>query len=121
MTTPVLEVRELTKYFPVRAGVFLRKVGDVHAVEDVSLQVHRGETLGLVGESGCGKSTVGRVILNLLRPTRGRGVLRGPRSERAEPITMAGRAARDADHLSGSHGVAQRPAHRRGGSSRNRS
>ena len=77
MTTPVLEVRELTKYFPVRAGVFLRKVGDVHAVEDVSLQVHRGETLGLVGESGCGKSTVGRVILNLLRPTRGRVFFEG--------------------------------------------
>ncbi|MCY3729971.1 MAG: ATP-binding cassette domain-containing protein [Rhodospirillaceae bacterium] len=77
MTTPVLEVRELTKYFPVRAGVFLRKVGDVHAVDDVSLQVHRGETLGLVGESGCGKSTVGRVILNLLRPTRGRVFFEG--------------------------------------------
>ncbi len=77
MTTPVLEVRKLTKHFPVRAGVFLRKIGDVHAVDDVSLQVHRGETLGLVGESGCGKSTVGRVILNLLRPTRGRVLFEG--------------------------------------------
>ena len=77
MTTPVLEVRALTKFFPVRAGVFLRKVGDVHAVDDVSLKVHRGETLGLVGESGCGKSTVGRVILNLLRPTRGQVFFEG--------------------------------------------
>jgi len=77
MTTPVLEVRNLTKFFPVRAGVFLRKVGDVHAAEDVSLRVHRGETLGLVGESGCGKSTVGRVILNLLRPTRGQVLFEG--------------------------------------------
>ena len=77
MTTPILEVRALTKFFPVRAGVFLRKVGDVHAVDDVSLKVHRGETLGLVGESGCGKSTVGRVILNLLRPTRGQVFFEG--------------------------------------------
>ena len=77
MSTPVLEIRSLTKFFPVRAGVFLRKVGDVHAVDDVSLKVHRGETLGLVGESGCGKSTVGRVILNLLRPTQGQVFFEG--------------------------------------------
>ena len=77
MSTPVLEIRSLTKFFPVRAGVFLRKVGDVHAVDGVSLKVHRGETLGLVGESGCGKSTVGRVILNLLRPTQGKVFFEG--------------------------------------------
>lgn len=77
MTSPVLEVRNLTKFFPVRAGVFLRKTGDVHAVENVSLKVHRGETLGLVGESGCGKSTVGKTILNLLRPTEGKVFFEG--------------------------------------------
>ncbi len=77
MSTPVLEIRSLTKFFPVRAGVFMRKVGNVHAVDDVSLKVHRGETLGLVGESGCGKSTLGRVILNLLRPTRGQVFFEG--------------------------------------------
>jgi peptide/nickel transport system ATP-binding protein len=65
MTTPLLEVRNLKKYFPVRAGVLLRKVGRVHAVDDVSLTLERGRTLGLVGESGCGKTTVGRTILNL--------------------------------------------------------
>ena len=74
---PLLEVRNLTKFFPVRAGVFLRKVGDVHAVDDVSFTLDRGETLGLVGESGCGKSTVGKTILNLLRPTAGQVLFEG--------------------------------------------
>ena len=77
MTTPVLELRNLTKYFPVRAGVFLRKIGDVHAVDSVSFKVHRGETLGLVGESGCGKSTLGKTILNLLAPTAGQVFFEG--------------------------------------------
>ena len=77
MTTPVLELRNLTKYFPVRAGVFLRKIGDVHAVDSVSFKVHRGETLGLVGESGCGKSTLGKTTLNLLAPTAGQVFFEG--------------------------------------------
>ena len=67
----LLQVRGLKKYFPVRGGVFLRHVGNVHAVEDVSFSVDRGKTLGLVGESGCGKSTVGQTILNLHNPTAG--------------------------------------------------
>ena len=71
MTVPLLEVRHLTKFFPVRTGVFMRKVGDVHAVDDVSFTVHEGETLGLVGESGCGKSTVGLTLLNLIPATSG--------------------------------------------------
>jgi peptide/nickel transport system ATP-binding protein len=71
MTVPLLEVRNLRTYFPVRAGVFLRKVGQVHAVDDVSFSVARGRTLGLVGESGCGKTTVGRTILNLLPKSGG--------------------------------------------------
>jgi len=74
VTAPLLEVRNLKKYFPVRAGVLLRKVGQVHAVDDVSLTLERGQTLGLVGESGCGKTTVGRTILNLL-PASGGDVL----------------------------------------------
>ena len=77
MSAPLLEVRSLTKHFPVRAGVFLRKVGAVHAVDDVSMTLHRGQTLGLVGESGCGKSTVGRTILNLLPPTAGKVFFEG--------------------------------------------
>jgi peptide/nickel transport system ATP-binding protein len=77
MTAPLLEVRNLRKYFPVRAGVLLRKVGDVHAVDDVSFTVERGKTLGLVGESGCGKTTVGRTLLNLLPKSSGQVLFEG--------------------------------------------
>ncbi|MED5556226.1 MAG: ATP-binding cassette domain-containing protein, partial [Pseudomonadota bacterium] len=58
MKESLLQVRGLKKYFPVRGGVFLRRIGNVQAVEDVSFSIERGKTLGLVGESGCGKSTV---------------------------------------------------------------
>ena len=68
---PLVEVDHLTKYFPVRQGVFSRAKGYVHAVEDVTLSVNRGETLGIVGESGCGKSTTARLITRLLEPTSG--------------------------------------------------
>ena len=68
---PVLEVESLKKYFPVRKGLLRRTVGQVHAVEDVSFTIGPGETLGLVGESGCGKTTVGRAILRLIEPTAG--------------------------------------------------
>jgi peptide/nickel transport system ATP-binding protein len=71
MTESLLQVRGLKKYFPVRGGVFLRRIGNVQAVEDVSFSVERGKTLGLVGESGCGKSTVGQTILKLHNPTAG--------------------------------------------------
>jgi oligopeptide/dipeptide ABC transporter ATP-binding protein len=69
--TPVLEVRDLVKHFPIRAGLFRHKVGEVQAVSGVSFSVARGETLGLVGESGCGKTTTGRCILRLIPPTSG--------------------------------------------------
>ncbi len=68
----LLKVDHLVKYFPITHGiVFQRQIGAVHAVDDVSFEVRRGETLGLVGESGCGKSTTGRTILQLYRPTSG--------------------------------------------------
>ena len=65
----ILELEHLTVRFPVTAGVLLRRVGEVRAVDDVSFTIGRGETLGLVGESGCGKTTVGRAILNILKAT----------------------------------------------------
>jgi oligopeptide/dipeptide ABC transporter ATP-binding protein len=67
----LLEVNGLKKFFPVRKGVFKRTVGYVKAVDDVSFDIREGETLGLVGESGCGKTTVGRSILRLTKPTAG--------------------------------------------------
>ena len=74
---PLLEVRGLTKFFPIKKGLFARHVGDVRAVDGVSFDVGRRETLALVGESGCGKTTTGRTILRLLEPTAGSVVYRG--------------------------------------------
>ena len=71
MTEPLLEVSGLKKHFPIHKGVFSRVSGHVYAVDGVSFSLKRGETLGLVGESGCGKSTVGRTLLKLLEPTGG--------------------------------------------------
>jgi oligopeptide/dipeptide ABC transporter ATP-binding protein len=68
---PLLEVRNLKTYFPIKKGVVRRQVGAVRAVDDVSFVVYPGETLGLVGESGCGKTTLGRTIVRLLEPTEG--------------------------------------------------
>src|SRR3954451_17069764 len=67
----LLAVRDLKKHFPVRKGVLRRKAGVVYAVDGVSFEIGRGETLGLVGESGCGKSTAGKAILKLIEPTAG--------------------------------------------------
>ena len=67
----ILKVEDLVMYFPIRRGVFQRVVGHVHAVDGISFEIRKGETLGLVGESGCGKSTTGRTILQLYRPTSG--------------------------------------------------
>jgi peptide/nickel transport system ATP-binding protein len=76
--TPLLEVRELVKEFPVTAGAILqRRVASVHAVSDVSFTVRAGETFGLVGESGCGKTTIGRVVVALERPDSGSVLLNG--------------------------------------------
>ncbi len=71
MTEALLEVTGLKKHFPIHRGVFSRVSGHVYAVDGVSFSIRRGETLGLVGESGCGKSTVGRTLLKLLEPTGG--------------------------------------------------
>jgi len=74
----LVQIEHLKVYFPIKSGIVLdRHVGDIRAVDDVSLTIERGETLGLVGESGCGKSTVGRAILRLYEPTEGRIVFDG--------------------------------------------
>jgi oligopeptide/dipeptide ABC transporter ATP-binding protein len=77
MATPLLEVRDLKKHFPVHKGLFSRVAGQVRAVDGVSFHIGHGETLGLVGESGCGKSTAGRTLLRLLEPTSGQILVRG--------------------------------------------
>ncbi|MGF1658187.1 MAG: ABC transporter ATP-binding protein [Rubrimonas sp.] len=76
-TDPLLRVDDLAVHFPIYKGVFRRQVGAVRAVDGVSFEIRRGETLGLVGESGCGKSTTGRAILRLYEPTRGRILFEG--------------------------------------------
>jgi oligopeptide transport system ATP-binding protein len=71
MTETLLQVRDLKKHFPITGGVFAKQVGEVKAVDGLTFEVKKGETLGLVGESGCGKSTTGRLLLRLLDPTEG--------------------------------------------------
>lgn len=71
MSDTLLEVKNIKKYFPIRKGLLLKKVGDVRAVDDISFKLEKGQTIGLVGESGCGKSTLGRTIIRLYEPTSG--------------------------------------------------
>jgi peptide/nickel transport system ATP-binding protein len=85
MSVPLLQVNDLKKHFPVRGGLFSRTSNRVHAVDGVSFEVERGETLSLVGESGCGKSTVGRAILRLFDITAGQVVLDGQRIDDLSP------------------------------------
>jgi peptide/nickel transport system ATP-binding protein/oligopeptide transport system ATP-binding protein len=73
----LVRVEHLTLFFPITGGILQRRVGDVKAVDDVSFTIRRGETLGLVGESGCGKTTVGRALLRLIEPTGGKVVFDG--------------------------------------------
>jgi oligopeptide/dipeptide ABC transporter ATP-binding protein len=84
----LLEVRNLTVHYPVRKGVFSRVTGYVHAVDDVSFRIAEGETLGLVGESGCGKSSTAKAILKLVDATSGEIAWRGQRIESLSPARM---------------------------------
>ncbi|MCA3129975.1 MAG: dipeptide ABC transporter ATP-binding protein [Betaproteobacteria bacterium] len=87
VAAPLLEVRDLAVHFPICRGVLKRVVGQVRAVDGLSLDLHAGRTLALVGESGCGKTTAGKAMVRLLEPTRGRVLLRG------EDLTALGGAA----------------------------
>jgi oligopeptide transport system ATP-binding protein len=84
----LIEVKNLQMYFPVLVGLLKRKVADVRAVDNVSFYVRRGETLGLVGESGCGKTTTGRCILQLYKPTGGQVFFEGTELTKLSPKAM---------------------------------
>ena len=86
--TPLLEVKHLKKYFPIKGGVFSKTIGHVYAVDDVNFTLAKGETLGLVGESGCGKSTTGRTILRLIEPTDGEVYFEGQDITKLEKGSM---------------------------------
>jgi oligopeptide transport system ATP-binding protein len=77
MKQPLVEVKNLRKYFPIKKGIFSRTVNHVKAVDGLDFTIYKGETLGLVGESGCGKSTTGRTILQLLKPSEGEVLYEG--------------------------------------------
>ena len=74
---PLIEVEHLKTYYPIRAGIIRRTVGQVKAVDDVSFQIRKGEVFGLVGESGCGKTTLGRTLLRLEKATAGQVKMEG--------------------------------------------
>ena len=107
---PVLEVVDLKKHFPVKKGLLRRTVGQVYAVDGVTFSIGEGETLGLVGESGCGKSTVARTVLRLIEPTAGSIRLDGNDVTRLGKTAAAALSPADADDLPGPVLVAE-PAH----------
>ena len=88
MSAPLLEVKDLKKHFPIRAGLFQQVVGHVYAVDGVSFSIMPRETLGLVGESGCGKSTTGKAIIKLIEPSSGEVSLNGRRIDGFDRAAM---------------------------------
>jgi peptide/nickel transport system ATP-binding protein len=94
-TTKILEVKNLKKYFPVKAGIFQKTVGQVKAVDGLSFSVNKGETLGIVGESGCGKSTAGRTLIRLYEPTEGEIIFKGQNISQLPESSMRKTIRRD--------------------------
>ena len=94
-TNPIIEVKNLKKYFPIQAGFFKKTVGYVKAVDNVDMYINEGETLALVGESGCGKTTLGRAILQLIKPTSGSVLFNTKENKQVELTTMPYSQLRD--------------------------
>ena len=116
----ILDVQNLKKYFPIRGGLITRTVGHVKAVDGISFKLRRGETLGIVGESGCGKSTAGRTILRLHDITDGKVIFKGEDLAKCYQKGNACKTSADADGISGSLRFFESPydgrKHHRGGS-----
>jgi oligopeptide/dipeptide ABC transporter ATP-binding protein len=96
MSDPIIDIRRLVKYYPVQGGVFRRHIADVKAVDGVDLKIQRGECLGLVGESGCGKTTLGKTVLRLHEATSGRIYYNQP-AARIEEVERLLASERDGD------------------------
>lgn len=98
MNKTLIETNNLKKYFPIKGGILKRKVGEVKAVDGINLEIKKGETFGLVGESGCGKTTIGKTIIRLLEPTAG-NIFYDVSEEKKEQIMRLQRENKDSKKL----------------------
>ena len=102
MNKPLLEVKDLKIYYPVRSGFFKQKKNYVKAVDGISFEVYKGEAFGIVGESGCGKSTTGHAIVGLLEPYAGEILFDGEVISSKRQKAYAGNGEESPDHIPGS-------------------